>query len=219
MKRIGSWSESVVLRLPLWAIRGITVFVALLALVFVVLIALFYLTSPHWAVVFVTLLVGAGLAYFAAAQARWAGAQLRHAEAMRYLGFAPVLAASFESDTEIKVKNVGQGAALDIGGAACRFNGSEDKPASLVFDFETEVSILGPGDETEITAWQYRTPRPGQASTKDVWIVHYADLNGNKWHTFSNWTRDDRYAQTEGFIFESYERTPRWVRDNCPRCR
>ncbi len=165
--------------------------------------------------------VGFSLVYFA-----WA--QLSHAKTMRVLSMAPVLSAKFLSNSrELLISNAGNGTAMDIRACVCRMGATMHDDLQYYFPTTVSASHLGPSEDANMAVSPYEGGDPpgfprqaGPWPTLDVYIIHYADLNGEHWHTWCNWNRNntpDKLCR-HVFIVERRERTPTWIRSNCQRC-
>jgi len=128
----------------------------------------------------------------------------------------------------VMLHNCGSGPATDIRANVCRPGEDASGPPAIVFDVALPGgrSHLGPKDgELRLQAEERSEPIPGReggeitsADKRDVWIIHCADLYGSHWHGWCNWSRDNTYRPGEPFMFESAERTPPWIVENCERC-
>ncbi len=205
------------MRLPIWAIHGITLLAGVLALAFLALVATLLLTGNAKLAVDVGDIVAT--AFVGAALICLALAQLHHASTMRMLNMMPVLTPWFTGKADLlMLSNCGHGPAMDIRAWVCPPEPTAaDRPEFFKVDVEGKRSHLGPNDgEVKLHA----LPGPSERiHAGDVWIIHCGDLNGLRWHAWCNWTRDNAPRRGEPWIFEAAKQTPEWILGKCQRCR
>jgi hypothetical protein len=168
--------------------------------------------------VVVALLVGAGIVYFAYVQRV-------QQKFMLELAVVPVMSAYVApTDTrggqwvqDLQVQNVGNGPAMDLDATLYGRIGEEYRSRHVVLP--TRRHIEKGGAEVIYDTGVEKQEHNPLRGVLDVWILHYADLNGNHWHSWCNWDpEEDRHVPTGTFVFRSRLDTPSWIGQHCERC-